>query len=291
MFDIYVDGEKMNEEPYDLYQLGSDAAFKQVVAETELPYGEHTVTLVIVGRNPSSIGNNVYVDAVGIIGEFIESTDKLVDDEALVITDQPMSINVMTNDDIPADTAITEFTQPESGSVKFENGMFVFTPEKMDLSDDEFTYSYGGETATVALKYAGSIRYEDTLKAVRDGLGNESNVPHGWGDYSLVRYSGGSAIRSGQAGDTITVKFYGAGIEIIGYKSWSRGIVDITVDGVKTAVDTFDMTYDKTYGQPIYAVSGLNPDNEHTLTIKVTGDRFFLASGGAIDIDAFVVTK
>ncbi|HCC34278.1 MAG TPA: hypothetical protein DEQ02_01055, partial [Ruminococcaceae bacterium] len=147
MFDIYVDGEKMNEEPYDLYQLGSDAAFKQVVAETELPYGEHTVTLVIVGRNPSSIGNNVYVDAVGIIGEFIESTDKLVDDEALVITDQPMSINVMTNDDIPADTAITEFTQPESGSVKFENGMFVFTPEKMDLSDDEFTYSYGGETA------------------------------------------------------------------------------------------------------------------------------------------------
>ncbi|HCC35028.1 MAG TPA: hypothetical protein DEQ02_05115, partial [Ruminococcaceae bacterium] len=152
-------------------------------------------------------------------------------------------------------------------------------------------YSYGGETATVALKYAGSIRYEDTLKAVRDGLGNESNVPHGWGDYSLVRYSGGSAIRSGQAGDTITVKFYGAGIEIIGYKSWSRGIVDITVDGVKTTVDTFDMTYDKTYGQAIYAVSGLNPGTEHTLTIKVTGDRFFLASGSAIDIDAFVVTK
>ncbi len=51
------------------------------------------------------------------------------------------------------------------------------------------------------------------------------------------------------------------------------------------------MTYDKTYGQPIYAVSGLNPDNEHTLTIKVTGDRFFLASSNVIDIDAFVVSK
>ncbi|HCC35542.1 MAG TPA: hypothetical protein DEQ02_07905, partial [Ruminococcaceae bacterium] len=105
------------------------------------------------------------------------------------------------------------------------------------------------------------------------------------------RYSGGSALRSGKADDTITVKFYGTGINIIGYKSWSRGIVDITVDGTTTTVDTFDMTYDKTYGESIYSVSGLAQGTEHTLTIRVTGDGFFLASGNAIDIDAFVVTK
>ncbi|HCC34367.1 MAG TPA: hypothetical protein DEQ02_01535, partial [Ruminococcaceae bacterium] len=101
-------------------------------------------------------------------------------------------------------------------------------------------------------------------------------------------------LRSSVKDDTITVEFYGTGIDIIGYKSWSRGQAEVTLDesgaAVVTLVETFDASYDMHYQYPVYSVSGLTPGN-HTLKIRVTGERDFLASGNAIDVDAFVVHK
>ncbi len=288
-FDVYLDGVKVTDEPVDLYDPGTDTLFQYTAFEKLVPSGDHSVTIVVVDKSAASIGRGVYIDAIDVSGEFTlpgSGGGTLVDDEILLTSGQQVRIPVLLNDDIPADTDITEFTQPANGSVVFEDGIFLFTPETMDTRDTSFTYSYGGDTATVTLKYAaGGIRYEDTLKAVQDGLSGDD-----WATFPFARYSGGSALRSGKAGDEITVDFYGTGIDIIGYKSWSRGIVEITVDGITTTVDTFDMTYDKTYGNSIYSKGSLTPGS-HTLTIRVTGDRYFLASGNAIDIDAFVVTK
>ena len=283
--DIYVDGVKTGSE--DLYQLGSDGAFQAVVGETEVAPGEHTVTIVASGRNESSIGNNVYIDTVSVVGEFLPlgGGESLSDDIAIVQqVDTATVIDALANDVTAQTDPIPEITgQPSSGEVTFEDGVFLFTPTKIGIEDDSFTYKIGEATATVTLNYANSIRYEEDFPAV---------VKTGsWQRFEFARYSGGSALRSGVNDDTITVKFYGSGIDIIGYKSWSRGIVDITVDGTTTTVDTFDMTYDQTYNQSIYTVTGLTQGAEHTLTIRVTGDRFVLASGNAIDIDAFVVHK
>ncbi|HCC34956.1 MAG TPA: hypothetical protein DEQ02_04715 [Ruminococcaceae bacterium] len=279
-FDIFVDGEKINDEPIDLYAKGVTGTYKITVGGTELPYDIHTVTLVTLERNPQSIGRNVYIDAVSINGTFVQPS-QLTDDQVIVQSGDPIEIDVSANDITKGDILID--TPPASGTVQVVDNKIIFTPTTMNVKDETFTYKLGNSTATVELIYADSIRYEETFPAV---------VKSGsWESISFKHYSGGSTLSSSVKDDTITVKFYGTGIEIIGYKSWSRGIVDITVDGVKTTVDTFDMTYDKTYGQAIYAVSGLNPDDEHTLTIRVTGDRFFLASSNVIDIDAFVVSK
>ncbi|HCC35091.1 MAG TPA: hypothetical protein DEQ02_05450 [Ruminococcaceae bacterium] len=283
MFDIYVDGVKTNEEPYDLYQLGVDGAFQYAVGGTAVPYGEHTVMVVITGRNPSSIGNNVYIDAVGIAGELVKPVN-LTDDQAIVLNDAPVEIDVLANDgEVSGTLELVQEDLPQSGVAEIVNGKIVFTPTKMSVKDETFSYKVGDATATVTLIYADTIRYEETFTAV--------NKIGTWQSFNFAAYSGGSALRSSVEDDTITVEFYGSGIDLIGYKSWSRGIVDITIDGTTTTVDTFDMTYDKTYGQTIYSVSGLDREELHTLEIRVTGDRYFLASGNAIDIDAFVVHK
>ncbi|HCC35393.1 MAG TPA: hypothetical protein DEQ02_07085 [Ruminococcaceae bacterium] len=279
MFDIYVDGVKSGE-TVDLYQPVVDSSFQQTVASRDVPYGVHTVTLVVTGRNERSIGSNVYVDAIDLGGKFVQSS-QLVDDQVIVQSGDPIEIDVLANDLVTGDVSID--TPPASGDVQVVNNKITFTPTEMSVKDDSFTYKVGNATATVKLVYADTIRYEETFQTV---------VKNGsWQTFGLDAFSGKSALRSSVKDDTITVKFYGTGIDIIGYKSWSRGIVDITVGGVTTPVDTFDMTYDQTYGESIYSVSGLAQGVEHTLTIRVTGDRFFLASGNAIDIDAFVVHK
>ena len=281
MIDIYVDGVKTNKAPIDLYQSGIDKSFKQKVGATFVPYGEHEVTVVIVGRNNRSIGNNVYIDAVDIKGQFVVP-NALTDDQVIIGGTAPIEIDVLANDSATGTPILN--TPPANGSVELIDGVFVFTPTEMSVKDDSFTYKVGNATATVKLVYADSIRFEETFGAVQDGKQGT------WQSFSFARYSGGSAIRSSKAGDTVEVTFYGTGIELIGYKSWSRGKAEITLDGIAKTVDTHAMSYDKFYNTSVYN-SGALTEGIHTLKVKVTGDRNFLASGSAIDIDAFVVKK
>ncbi len=69
IFDVYVDDEKIDS--VDLYVTGADTNFKEKVAETFLPYGEHTVLIKIAGKNAKSVGYSMYIDAVEIRGEFV----------------------------------------------------------------------------------------------------------------------------------------------------------------------------------------------------------------------------
>ncbi len=113
-----------------------------------------------------------------------------------------------------------------------------------------------------------------------------------WGNYKLAAYSGGSAKRSSQAGDTVTVTFYGSAIEVIGYMSKSRGQFKVTLDGeiVETEATSYHDSYDVRYQWPVFSAEGLD-ETQHTLIIEVLGKRAPKALGTAIDIDAFVVTK
>ncbi len=297
IFDVYVDGEKMH--TVDLYEKGADASFKVPVAEMNLPYGEHTVTIVIVGKNPKSVGYNMYLDAVEIRGEFVEGeAGALVDDEVTVKGGKATIFDALLNDEVPAGTLIDSFTQPKNaddeivGTVTLDNGLFSFTPNTIDLRDASFTYTVGGETATVTLKYVESgVRYEETFVSEDVVFGNAMKAPK-WGSYKLAAYSGGSAKRSSQAGDTMTITFYGTGIDVIGYLSKSRGLFKVTLDGVENPepFSCYDNSYDKLYKKSIYNAENLDR-GVHTLTIEVLGKKAPKALGTAIDIDAFVVTK
>ncbi len=260
MFDVYVDGEKVGD-TVDLYVKGADANFKVPVAKTELPYGEHIVTVVIVGKYSKSVGYNMYIDAVGIRGEFVDfDAGALVDDEVLISTSKATTFDVLLNDDVPEGTEITDYSQPSKGTLELVDGMFVFTPTTMDLSGETFTYTAAGKTATVYLNYAASVRYEENFPVIQAGLG----ASNAWKSYSLAA---GKAIRSSKKGDTITVTFNGTGIDIIGYKSWTRGNIEVIVDGVsKGTFESFDKSYDKYYNTSIAAIGGLAA-GEHTLAI------------------------
>ncbi|HCC34238.1 MAG TPA: hypothetical protein DEQ02_00830 [Ruminococcaceae bacterium] len=285
IFDVYIDGEK--KASVNNYEPGSDASFQNDVYKNfSLPDGVHTVTITISGRDAKSIGSNIYIDAVHLAGSFVKPST-LMDDQAVVVSAAPVEIDVLANDgEVSGDIELLEEDLPESGEVKIVNGKLVFTPHRMAVKDETFTYRAGDATATVTLVYANIIRYEETFKAVADG----KNAGGAWESFSFARYSGGSAIRSGKKGDTLEITFYGTGIEIIGYKSWSRGKAEITLDGAAKTIDTHDMSYDRLYDTSVYN-SGTIIEGTHTLKIKVLDERNILANGSAIDIDAFVVSK
>ncbi|HCC35384.1 MAG TPA: hypothetical protein DEQ02_07025, partial [Ruminococcaceae bacterium] len=155
MIDIYVDGIKQNTEPIDLYEPGAGGSFNHIVGTTTLPFGKHTVTVIIVGRNERSIGNNVYIDAVNINGTFVEPS-QLVDDQVIVQSGDPIEIDVLANDPVTGDVSID--TPPASGDVQVVNNKITFTPTEMSVKDDSFTYKVGNATATVKLVYADTIR-------------------------------------------------------------------------------------------------------------------------------------
>ena len=296
IIDVYVDGVKRH--TIDLYVANANGNFKVPVAETYLPYGEHTVTAVISGKAAKSVGYNMYLDAVEISGAFVEGdAGALQDDEVLIGSSKATTFDVLLNDDVPEDAVIVEYTPlvnadgDEIGTLALNNGLFTFTPTAIDLRGASFTYTVGEQTATVNLVYADSIRYEETFASDDLIFGNASRDAK-WNNYRLAAYSGGSAKRSSQAGDTVTIEFYGSAIEVIGYMSKSRGQFKVTLDGtvVEEEATTYHDSYDVYYQEPIYSIDELS-NTQHTLVIEVLGKRAPRALGTAIDIDAVVVTK
>ncbi len=300
-FDVYVDGVKIDNpdaitDPedigydkgmsYDLYEKGTpDTSFKIPVAGTAVPYGEHTVTVVIVGKHPKSVGYNMYLDAVKIYGEFVSASGSgsLQDDEIPMTSVKAVTYDVLLNDDVAPEAVVDSVTDGVNGTTEItDDGLIVYTPTKIDLRGDEFTYTVGDQTATVRVSYAEGvkIRVEETASMVTfEGAK--------WKSYKLAAYSGGAAMRSSTKDETVTITFYGSSIDVIGYKSWSRGQFSVSIDGgTALTYSSFDKSYDKFYKEPIYQSGDLGL-GEHTLVLTVLGKKDTVALGTAIDIDAF----
>jgi len=86
---------------------------------------------------------------------------------------------------------------------------------------------------------------------------------------------------------SVTYKFRGTGVSWIGYSGPDAGIADVTVDGIKTTVDTYSR--DLRVQQVLFTASGLT-DAVHTLTITATGKSNARSSAAQIFVDAFDVT-
>ena len=298
--DIYVDGEKFD--TVDLYAATPNGIFKYDTGENRLSYGQHTVSLVIAGKNAKSVGYGVYVDAVEIYGSFVTGSgeEALVDDQFMITTAKAADLDVLANDAVVAGAVPTVVAEsgPASGDVVWDadKGVFVFTPTALFNGTDSFTYEVDGEQAEVTLSYIDGIRYEETFSGV--AFDNADDAAAKWSNYRLAAYSGGGAQRSSQRNDTVTVRFYGTGIELIGYQSWSRGNFAVTLTDAEenvvesiAKVDSFDRSYDKLYQDVVYETAANLEPGWYTLTVTVLGAREPLALGNAVDIDAFVVLK
>jgi hypothetical protein len=106
-----------------------------------------------------------------------------------------------------------------------------------------------------------------------------------WASSALGVHSGGSAVRSADAGARAAFQFSGTGVSWIGYRDSAAGIARVEVDGAPRAeIDTYAPL--PAAQAVVYTLSGLAP-GPHTLAIEVTGRRHPLAAGAWIWVDGF----
>ncbi|WP_240374358.1 CotH kinase family protein [Bacillus piscicola] len=109
-----------------------------------------------------------------------------------------------------------------------------------------------------------------------------------WEESANDRHFEGTASFSETAGDTITISFEGTGIHWYGYTGPTQGIAAVEIDGKQTEVDTF--SEEAAFHKDIFTADGLT-DEEHTLTITVTGKKNEKSLGERIHLDSFEVLK
>ena len=164
----------------------------------------------------------------------------------------------------------------------------------------------GSVTRTqIAVTDSGSSRLKySELGWLRAGLNPwNSDIDQGY----LPGWFQGSVSVSSTAGATMSAKFHGTGVELLGDVGGDGGIAAITLDGKPVAtIDTFSSSHvpssiwslpSKRVGRwaavppvRLWGIQGL-ASGEHTLEILVTGQKNTDSIGTAIGIDAIVVSN
>ena len=154
----------------------------------------------------------------------------------------------------------------------------VVTGEKNPLAKDAYVDIDAFEVRT-PFKNVQESKLDDRDAAVSyTGSWTQDPIDGAWQD--TFSYSN-------RSGDTVTLTFTGIGVSCIASKEFNRGIAEILVDG--ELVSTVDLySADTRRQQEIFTLDGL-VDGEHTLQIRVTGNKNAAASGCYVDVDAFLV--
>lgn len=110
-----------------------------------------------------------------------------------------------------------------------------------------------------------------------------------WFSNEMAGHSGGAAILAMDQGSEVRLSFTGTGVRWIGYRDEWSGIARVYVDGV--LAETVD-----TYASPaeaqatLFSMDGLAA-GDHTLEIRVTGDRSGASGGAWVWVDAFEIVS
>ncbi len=94
---------------------------------------------------------------------------------------------------------------------------------------------------------------------------------------------------SKQAGDTCTIRFEGAGLKYYGAKAPAHGIAAFSVDGgAETKVDCYDPS--RNAGALLFD-TGVLQKGQHTLTVRVTGEKNNSASDVYVNVDKVEISS
>ena len=108
-----------------------------------------------------------------------------------------------------------------------------------------------------------------------------------WTPATSAIYSGGSFSYANTPGASVTVKFSGVKLDLIGTTAYSYAKMKVTLDGVSTfTVDLYTPT--ALYKQTIFS-TGVLPQSDHTVTIEWTGEKNPASSNTYISLDAVEV--
>ncbi len=110
-----------------------------------------------------------------------------------------------------------------------------------------------------------------------------------WASAASTAYSGGTFKYANTSGASVTIKFFGVKLTLIGTKAYSYGKMKVSVDGSSpTTVDLYNPTT-VLYKQTLFS-SGLVPLGEHTVTLEWTGEKNPASSNTYVSLDAVDVT-
>lgn len=98
---------------------------------------------------------------------------------------------------------------------------------------------------------------------------------------------GGSSLRTGAKGASVTVRFKGTGVTWLGRKDSSSGMTEVLLDGKRVATVSQYRTA-VSEKRVAYSVTGLKYD-VHNLTIRSLGAPSTTGGGNKVDFDAFAV--
>jgi hypothetical protein len=100
--------------------------------------------------------------------------------------------------------------------------------------------------------------------------------------------SGGSAVEATDFASSVTIGFFGSGIQWIGYQDQYSGIANVYIDGAKVAtIDTYSAVAKAQ--SVIYSATNLE-NGAHTITIEATGTHDANSTESSVWVDAFNIT-
>ncbi len=187
----------------------------------------------------------------------------------------------------PGTTGIKTGTTPEArealvatNTVGTTNLIAVVMNSTSRYPDMYSLFDYG-HTDMGSTGIAASSCQENSPLVAFGGTWNSS----GW--FSV--YDQGYATFSSATNATATITFTGTGIDLIGYKSGTKGIIEISLDeAVDAMVDLYNPT--AISGQLLYSKRDL-AKGTHTLKIRLTGTRNAASTGNTFDFDAFRIYR
>ncbi len=110
-----------------------------------------------------------------------------------------------------------------------------------------------------------------------------------WFPNEMAVHSGGAAILAMDQGSEVRLSFTGTGVHWIGYRDEWSGIARIYVDGVLAGtVDTYASPAEAQ--ATLFSMEGLAA-GDHTLEIRVTGERSGASGGAWVWVDAFEIVS
>lgn len=234
---------------------------------------DRTITAVVSRVAATDVATGVtksnLTDTITIVvkAQTVEEVLEAVNDTVIIDWALPVTFNVLTNDNYNVTVSVTAGTLPTGVSANGD-GTFTYTPSGWQTTDQTFTYTLSGTVngvatsseATVTLKTADSIYYEDTYSGIFTFSGNWVDVTNGTlvaeqtssldtadafeydanhAEYAM--YSGGTAkMTTLVKGDkpSVTFSFAGTGFDIISATTNNTGAIMLTVKDAGGAVVT-----------------------------------------------------
>lgn len=234
---------------------------------------DRTITAVVSRVAATDVATGVtksnLTDTITIVvkAQTVVEVLEAVNDTVIIDWALPVTFNVLTNDNYNVTVSVTAGTLPTGVSANGD-GTFTYTPSGWQTTDQTFTYTLSGTVngvatsseATVTLKTADSIYYEDTYSGIFTFSGNWVDVTNGTlvaaqtssldtadafeydanhAEYAM--YSGGTAkMTTLVKGDkpSVTFSFAGTGFDIISATTNNTGAIMLTVKDAGGAVVT-----------------------------------------------------